>query len=73
MQQTPHPQHRPRAVYTIKRFADEVGISTRTVWRLVAAGKIKTIKISIGRTGIPASELKRIEAGDLLQVADGAR
>jgi hypothetical protein len=65
MQQTPRPQHRPRAVYTVKRFADELGISTRTVWRLIAAQKIKTIPISLGRTGIPASELERIAAGGI--------
>jgi predicted site-specific integrase-resolvase len=67
MQQTPHPQHRPRAVYTVQRFADELGISTRTVWRLIAAQKIKTIAISIGRTGIPAAELERIAAGGLAE------
>ena len=71
MQQTPHPRHRPRAVYTVKRFADEVGISTRTVWRLIAAQKIKTVPISIGRVGIPAAELEHIAAGGLLEVAEG--
>jgi hypothetical protein len=65
--QTPPPQHRPRAVYTVQRFADELGVSTRTVWRLIAAQKIKSIAISLGRTGIPASELERIAAGGLLR------
>jgi hypothetical protein len=63
--QTPRPQHRPRAVYTVQRFADELGISTRTVWRLIAAQKVRTIPISLGRTGIPASELERIAAGGI--------
>jgi hypothetical protein len=63
--QTPRPQHRPRAVYTIQRFADELGVSTRTVWRLIAAQKIATVPISIGRVGIPAAELERIAAGGM--------
>ena len=54
------PQPRPRAVYTVQRFADEIGISERTVWRLIAAQKIRTIPISTGRVGIPAAELERI-------------
>lgn len=54
-------QHRaPRLVYNVKLFAGELGVSERTVWRLIAAQKIKTVPISIGRTGIPASELERI-------------
>ena len=60
----PAPRHnfstRQRAVYTIPRFADEVGVSERTIWRLIAAQKIRTVAISIGRVGIPASELERI-------------
>jgi predicted DNA-binding transcriptional regulator AlpA len=60
-------QHRKptRRVYTVPLFAGELGISERTVWRLIADQKISTIKISIGRTGIPASELDRIVAGGL--------
>lgn len=54
-----------RRVYTIPLFAAELGISERTVWRLIAGQKIKTIKISAGRTGIPLSELERIESGGL--------
>ena len=56
------PQPKARRVYTVPLFAGELGISERTVWRLIAAQKIKTIAISIGRTGIPASELERIAA-----------
>ena len=57
---TPPPQPKTRRVYTVPLFAGELGISERTVWRMIAAEKIKTIKISIGRTGIPAEELERI-------------
>ena len=62
MQQTPHPQHRPRAVYTVQRFADELGVSIRTVWRLIGQQKIRTVAISLRRRGIPASEIDRIAA-----------
>ena len=54
--------YKRRVVFTIPLFAAELGISERTTWRLIKAQKIKTIKISIGRTGIPASELERIAA-----------
>lgn len=42
---------RPRAV------ANELGIGIATFWRLVAAGKIKTIKISPRCTGVLRTEL----------------
>ena len=58
----PLAQRKSRRVHTIPLFAAEVGISERTVWRLIAAGKIKAVKISIGRTGIPDEELERIAA-----------
>jgi predicted DNA-binding transcriptional regulator AlpA len=61
----PHQSLRKRCVYTVPLFAGELGISERTVWRLIAQQKISTIKISVGRTGIPASELDRIVAGGL--------
>lgn len=51
---------RRRRVYTIPQFADEMGISERTVWRLIAAGKIKTIDVSLGRRAITDEELERI-------------
>ena len=58
-------QGKQRRIYTVPLFAAELGVCERTVWRMIAADKIKTIKISIGRTGIPVSELDRIEAGGL--------
>ena len=58
------PQHklRGRRVHSVPQFSAELGVSERTTWRLIAAGKIKAIKISIGRTGIPDEELERIAA-----------
>ncbi len=53
-------QRKSRHVYTIPLFAGELGVSERTVWRLIAAQKIKTVRISVGRTGIPVAELERI-------------
>ena len=62
-----NPTQRQRSVYTVPQFAGELGISERTVWRLIAAQKIKSIPISIGRTGIPVSEFERIQRGELLE------
>ena len=66
MQQAPPPKRPPpRLVYPIPQFVGELEkagfkISERSVWRLIAAGKIKAIKISIGRTAIPGSEFERV-------------
>ena len=52
-----------RRFYSAKQVAFELGISQRTVWRWIKAGKIKkTFKISIGRVGIPVEELDQLEA-----------
>ena len=69
---TPPPPVR-KAVYTIPRFADELGISVRTAWRLIYAGKIETVPLSDQRVGVPASELDRIAAGGLRKAAEAAR
>ena len=44
----------------VKRFAYEIDVSERTVWRWISAQKIQTIQISIGRVGIPCQELDRV-------------
>jgi hypothetical protein len=49
-----------RRVYSVKRFAYEVDVSERTVWRWISAEKIQTIQISAGRVGIPCQELDRV-------------
>ena len=51
---------RQHPVFTVRLFAQRLGISQRTVWRLIAAEKIRTVRVWIGRVGIPASELERI-------------
>jgi len=61
-----------RAVYTIPRFANELGISERTVRRLIADKKIETVPLSEQRIGIPASQLDRIAAGGLRKSEDAA-
>ena len=72
-QNLPAPPSRPRSVFTISRFADEIGISERSVRRLIEAKKIKTVPISIGRIGIPASQLEKVAAGDLFKVEEDAQ
>lgn len=56
------PQRQPRLVYSIPQTAHQLGVSERLVWKLIAQQKIKSIKISLRRTGIPASEIERIVA-----------
>ena len=58
---TPPPSQR-RRVYSVKSFAFAIDVSERTVWRWIRAEKIQTIKISVGRVGIPVTELDRIVA-----------
>jgi predicted site-specific integrase-resolvase len=55
-------QTQRRRVYSVKTFAHEIDVSERTVWRWIHAGKIQTVQISIGRIGIPGSELDRVSA-----------
>ena len=54
------PQPQRRRVNSVKRFAYEIDVSERTVWRWINAQKIQTIQISIGRVGIPCQELDRV-------------
>ena len=56
------PQRKPRLVYSIPQSAHELGVCERTVWKLIAQQKIRSIKIGLRRTGIPATELERIAA-----------
>jgi excisionase family DNA binding protein len=47
-------------VYSIQRTAEELGVCDKTIRRLIADGKIKAVRLSVRRLGIPASELDRI-------------
>ena len=49
-------------MYTPQSFAEALGVSLRTVWRLIGQQKIRTVAISLRRRGIPAEELDRIAA-----------
>jgi excisionase family DNA binding protein len=69
-QSTPQHQLSPlprRRLYTPQSFAEALGISRRTVWRLIGQQKIRTVAISLRRRGIPAEELDRIIAGGIEQ------
>ena len=49
-------------MYTPQSFAEALGVSLRTVWRLIGQQNIRTVAISLRRRGIPAEELDRIAA-----------
>lgn len=46
-------------VYTIEEAAEQTRVSCDTIYRLIAAGKLKTIKIGRRRL-VPASALVRL-------------
>lgn len=51
-----------RALLSVPEAARTLGVSLRTMWRLIAAGEIRAVRLR-GRTLIPVSELGRIAAG----------
>jgi excisionase family DNA binding protein len=53
---------RPR-VSSKKRAAEALGISERTLDRMIAAGMLKSIKVSMRRRVIPNTEIDRILGG----------
>jgi len=46
----------PRRGLTVKQFGQASGLSHATIYRLIAAGKIKTVKV-LGRRIIPDTTL----------------
>jgi excisionase family DNA binding protein len=46
----------PRRGLTVKQFEQASGLSHATIYRLIAAGKIKTVKV-LGRRIIPETTL----------------
>ena len=59
-----HPEPPPALAYRINDFAKAVGIGRTTIYKLIAEGKVRPIKIG-GRVLIPAPEIARLlrEAG----------
>lgn len=50
---TPEPIERPRAAYSIAEIAADTGLSRRTIYHEIAAGKLITIKIRDRRLVLP--------------------
>lgn len=63
--QTTQPLTRRPRVYSVKGFAGLFDVSERTVRRLIAAGKIGTVRISQRRIGIPVEEADRLATSGL--------
>jgi excisionase family DNA binding protein len=56
-------------MYSPQNLADDIGVSMRTIYRWIEAGKVKAIKI--GRQWrIPQEEYDRITKGGLQSLAD---
>jgi excisionase family DNA binding protein len=53
----------PRA-FSKKRGAAQLGVSLRTMDRLIKAEKIKAIRVSTRRVVIPSTEIERILQGN---------
>lgn len=47
------------SVVSIKTAAHKLGVCRRTIERLIKAEKIKSIKLSARRRGIPVNEIER--------------
>lgn len=52
----------PRSGYTTAEFARALPASVKTVQRMVAAGRIRAVRISARRIVIPATEMERLLA-----------
>ncbi len=50
----------PRKMRSIKSVSEETGISRRTIGRLIANGKLKGVRLSERRIGIPSDEAQRL-------------
>lgn len=48
-----------RLVHPVSESATALGVSVGTLWRMIAAGHIRAVRIS-GRTLIPTSEIERL-------------
>lgn len=47
-----------------RQAAQALTICERTLDRLIAAGRVRTVKLSVRRVGVPRSEIERLAAGE---------
>lgn len=55
-----HEVNQPPRVYSIRRAAQAFDVTPRTIFRMLAAGKLRSVQLAAHRRGIPAEEIERI-------------
>jgi excisionase family DNA binding protein len=53
---------KPRLLHTVRHAAEALDLGVSTVWAMIAAGKIRTVRLGRSRR-IPDEELRRIAGG----------
>ena len=48
-------------LFSVEQTAGLLNLGKRTVWRMISEGRIRAVKMSVRRTGIPASEIQRLQ------------
>lgn len=56
---TEHPRHRVARNLSIREACEAIGVSRRTIYNLIAAGKLGTIKVGKRRL-VPPAEIARM-------------
>ncbi len=51
---------RPKRVFSFTRAAADLDISERTLRRMVDAGLVRAVRLSLRRRGIPSEEVTRL-------------
>ncbi|HJT78835.1 MAG TPA: helix-turn-helix domain-containing protein, partial [Gemmataceae bacterium] len=59
----PPPPGHAKALLTVKEAASYLAIGTRSVWKLLAAGKLQPVRLAGRTVRIPRRELERLAAG----------
>ena len=54
---------KPRRGYSVAEAAEALNLSERTVWRMIHANTIKSVKVSERRRVVTDSEITRILSG----------
>lgn len=49
-------------VFSVKQTAEVLNLSERSLWRMISAGAIRTLKIGARKRGVLASEIRRIQS-----------